>query len=74
MEVLASCNAPGKYVYTAITPKRDHVAIRNEDDLYANIPLGAAKLEGKLAHSGELDVDMSIVGRYASDRASVSAA
>ncbi len=73
MEVLASCNAPGKYVYTGITPKRDHVAIRNEDDLYANIPLGAAKLEGKLAHSGELDVDMSIVGRYASDRASVSA-
>jgi hypothetical protein len=74
MEVLASCNAPGKYVYTGITPKRDHVAIRNEDDLYANIPLGAAKLEGKLAHSGELDVDMSIVGRYASDRASVSPA
>jgi hypothetical protein len=73
MEVLASCNAPGKYAYTAITPKRDHVAIRNEDDLYANIPLGAAKLEGKLERSGELDVDMSIVGRYASDRAVVSA-
>lgn len=73
MEVLASCSAPGKYVYTGITPKHDHVAIRNEDDLYANIPLGAARLEGKLAHSGELDVDMSIVGRYASDRASVSA-
>jgi len=73
MEVLASCNAPGKYAYTAITPKRDHVAIRNEDDLYANIPLGAAKLEGKLERAGELDVDMSIVGRYASDRAVVSA-
>jgi hypothetical protein len=73
MEVLASCNAPGKYAYTAITPKRDHVAIRNEDDLYANIPLGAAKLEGKLERAGELDVDMSIVGRYASDRAVVRA-
>jgi hypothetical protein len=73
MEVLASCNAPGKYAYTAITPKRDHVAIRNEDDLYANIPLGAARLEGKLERAGELDVDMSIVGRYASDRAVVSA-
>jgi hypothetical protein len=73
MEVLASCNAPGKYAYTAITPKHDHVAIHNEDDLYANIPLGAAKLEGKLASAGELDVDMSIVGRYASDRAVVTA-
>ena len=69
MEVLASCNAPGKYGYTAITPKHDHVAIRNADDLYANIPLGAARLEGKLERAGELDVDMSIVGRYASDRA-----
>ena len=73
MEVLASCNAPGKYAYTAITPKRDHVAIRNEDDLYANIPLGAARLEGKLERAGELDVDMSIVGRYASDRVVIRA-
>ncbi len=73
MEVLASCNAPGKYAYTGITPKHDHVAIRNEDDLYANIPLGAAKLEGKLARSGELDVDMAMVGRYASDRGTVRA-
>ncbi|HEX8791907.1 MAG TPA: hypothetical protein VF765_13225 [Polyangiaceae bacterium] len=71
MEVLASCNAPGKYGYTAITPKHDHVAIKNEDDLYAAIPLGAARLEGKLESSGELDVDMAIVGRYASDRAVV---
>jgi hypothetical protein len=73
MEVLASCNAPGKYGYTAITPKHDHVAIKNEDDLYANIPLGAARLEGKLESAGELDVDMAIVGRFASDRAVVRA-
>jgi hypothetical protein len=73
MEVLASCNAPGKYAYTAITPKHDHVAIKNEDDLYANIPLGAAKLEGKLQTAGELDVDMSLVGRYASDQTVVRA-
>ena len=73
MEVLASCNAPGKYGYTAITPKHDHVAIKNEDDLYAAIPLGAAHLEGKLESAGELDVDMAIVGRFASDRAVVRA-
>jgi hypothetical protein len=73
MEVLASCSAPGKYGYTAITPKHDHVAIKNQDDLYAAIPLGAAHLEGKLESAGELDVDMAIVGRYASDRAVVRA-
>jgi hypothetical protein len=68
MEVLASCNAPGKYGYTAITAKRDHVVIKSADDLYANIPLGAAALEGKLETSGELDVAMAIVGRYSTDK------
>lgn len=68
MEVLASCNAPGKYGYTAITAKRDRVVIKSADDLYANIPLGAAALEGKLETSGELDVAMAIVGRYATDK------
>ena len=68
MEVLASCSAPGKYGYTAITAKRDRVVIKSADDLYANIPLGAAALEGKLETSGELDVAMAIVGRYATDK------
>ena len=40
------------------------MVIKDEDDLYANLPLGAAKLEGKLLRSGELTVDMDLVGRY----------
>lgn len=66
IEVLPECVAPPKYAYayTSTTTKHDTVHIRNEDDLYSNLPLGAAKLEGALKRAGELRVEMTIVGRY----------
>jgi hypothetical protein len=70
MEVLHRCKLPGKYGYTAITPKHDAVTIKDSDELYANMPVGAAKLEGTLEKSGQLQVSMTIVGRYEADRAS----
>lgn len=68
IEVLARCRVPGKYAWTSITRKEDRVSMRDADELYANVPLGAASLEGKLARSGELQVKMTIVGRWAADR------
>lgn len=70
MEVLHRCKLPGKYGYTGITPKHDAVTIKDSDELYANMPVGAAKLEGTLAKSGQLQVSMTIVGRYEADRTS----
>jgi hypothetical protein len=70
MEVLHRCRLPGKYGYTAITPKHDSVTIKDADDLYANMPVGAAKLEGKLEKTGQLNVSMTIVGRYEADQTS----
>jgi hypothetical protein len=67
MEVLYRCKLPGKYAYTAITPKHDTVTIHDTDELYASMPVGAAKLEGALAQSGQLNVSMTIVGRYDAD-------
>ncbi len=66
IEVLPECAAPARfaYVYTPTTTKRDTVHIRNDDDLYTNLPLGAARLEGTLERAGELRVEMTIVGRY----------
>src|SRR5258708_54656 len=49
MEVLRQCTAPGAYAYAPTTRQRDKIAIRDADELYANLPLGAAALEGKLA-------------------------
>lgn len=64
MRVLGHCRAPGKYAFTPTTRKRDVVSIRDADELYANIPTGAARLEAKLQSSGELNVTMTVVGRY----------
>ena len=57
-------SAVGPYAYWPITRKQSHVAIKDADDLYASMPVGAVKLEGKLKSAGELDVAMTIVGRY----------
>lgn len=68
MELLGHCRAPGAYAYTAVTPKQDTLSIRTVDELYAQIPVGAAKLEGKLASAGELNVAMTMVGRLDASR------
>jgi hypothetical protein len=68
MQIVPACRVPGSYAYSALSRKRDRVLMKDADDLYANIPVGAAKLEGKLAKLGELSVNMTIVGRYNADR------
>lgn len=74
MSVLGHCKAPGAYTFSPTTRKRDVVTIKDADELYANIPTGAAKLEGKLATYGQLNVSMTIVGRYESSKPFVSSA
>jgi hypothetical protein len=71
MEVLSACTVKGSYGYTPLTRKRDHVTVHDADELYAKIPLGAASLEGTLHRAGQLDVSMTIVGRYEADRAAL---
>ncbi|MBW2459943.1 MAG: hypothetical protein JRI68_35975 [Deltaproteobacteria bacterium] len=69
MEVLSHCRASGEYRYIAATRQDDVLRIRNEDELYASIPVYAASFEGALSTSGQLTVSMSMVGRFLSDRA-----
>ncbi|MGH7295921.1 MAG: tetratricopeptide repeat protein [Polyangiaceae bacterium] len=38
--------------------------MKDVSDLYANIPVHAFAFEGKLAQSGELNVNMTVVGRF----------
>ncbi len=64
LRVLRGCVAPGTYGYQGITRKKDRVLIRNSDELYAQMPLSAVKLEATLAQVGEMQVDMSIVGAF----------
>ncbi|EYF04128.1 hypothetical protein [Chondromyces apiculatus] len=67
MEVVTTCKVPAEYAYTGITPKNDLVVIHNSDELYANIPVYAARFEGTLQKAGSLDVAMTIIGRYESN-------
>ncbi len=71
MRVLPHCRAPGAYAFTPTTRKYDVIAMTDADELYANVPVGAAKLEGKLAQAGQLNVSMTIVGRYDASKAFV---
>jgi hypothetical protein len=68
MQLLDRCTTPVKYGYAPITRKKDRVTMRDADDLYANVPVGAARLEAKLERSGQLDVDMTLVGRWEAER------
>jgi hypothetical protein len=68
MEMLTNCSVEGTYHYLQVTPKQETVTITNADELYAKIPIGAVKLEGKLERDGELNVDMVLVGRHEADR------
>lgn len=64
MEILTSCTVVDlEYEYLGLTPRTESVRIRDFDELYANLPIGAAKLEAKLEKSGQLNVDMVIAGR-----------
>src|SRR5512136_494974 len=56
MEVLRGCKVDGTYRYSAATRQDDRVHIRDEDGLYANIPVYAAKFEAALKTAGELTV------------------
>lgn len=62
IEVMRQCEVRGGYSYMGLTRKNDRVKIRNADELYAQLPLGAARLEAKLARKGELDVEIALVG------------
>ena len=58
------CHGAAKYQYVPLTRKQNRLVIRNDDELYANLPVGAVSLEGKLKTAGQLNVEMTLVGRY----------
>ncbi len=69
MEIVERCatSTGGGYRYVPFTIKEDRLTIRDKGDLWANLPLGAARLEGKLQSRGALDLDMTMVGKFEAD-------
>jgi hypothetical protein len=63
MRLLPNCRAMGKYTWRRTTISSDSVEIRDADELYAKLPLGAATLEGELQRSGRLAVQTTVAGQ-----------
>ncbi len=73
MSVLDRCSVAAKYTYQGATRNQDKVEMKDEDSLYAHLPVGAGGLEATLQRTGRLTVDMNLVGRFEAEKASVRA-
>jgi hypothetical protein len=63
MRIIDACKPQGTYVWSRTTLSTDATTIRNEDDLYAKLPLGATSLSGELKASGSLEVRTTVAGQ-----------
>lgn len=63
MRILPDCRLPGTYAWRRTTTTTDLVEIKDADELYAKLPLGAAALEGELERSGRIAVQTTVAGQ-----------
>ena len=63
LRMLPRCRVRGDYVWRRTTTATDVIEIRNADELYAKMPLGAVSLEGELSRSGRLAVQTTAAGQ-----------
>jgi hypothetical protein len=64
MRPLTACTLRGSYRWQRTTLASEGLEIRNQDELFAKLPLGALALEGELARSGRLGVRTMVSGQY----------
>jgi len=64
MQVLDQCSVAGAYSFEKTSLSTDGFTVRDEDELYAKLPLGAASLEGELKAAGSLSLSYTVVGQY----------
>lgn len=64
LRVLPQCRVRGSYRWRRTTISTDTLEIRDADDLFAKLPIGAVSLEGELARSGRLAVRTTISGQH----------
>lgn len=65
LRLLSRCSVKGAgYSYSPVTRRVNKLTIKDEDDLFMKMPYGAVALESKLRSAGQLNVQMTTVGRY----------
>jgi len=63
MRIVPECRVGGGYQWLRTTVATDVIEIRNEDELYAKLPIGAVSLEGELRSSGRLAMQTTVTGQ-----------
>ncbi|MEZ4441893.1 MAG: hypothetical protein R3B72_22525 [Polyangiaceae bacterium] len=63
MRLLPECHPGGRYEFKRTTLAEDTIEIRNSDELWAKVPLGAASLEAELEARGRLAIHTTVVGQ-----------
>lgn len=64
LELLSNCLATGRYKYTPYSAN-EHKVAHNANELFAQLPIGAASLTGKVKGDKGLRTDYMLVGQYA---------
>jgi len=72
MRPLPACTLRGSYRWQRTTLASEGLEIRNEDELFAKLPLGALALESELARAGRLNVRTMVSGQYTLEGSTVS--
>jgi hypothetical protein len=67
MRVLTQCRLGGAYGWQRTTPASEVLEIKNEDELWAKLPLGAVSLEAELSRKGNLTVKTMVSGHLRLD-------
>ena len=63
LRMLPRCRVRGDYAWRRTTTSTDVIEIRNADELFAKMPLGAVSLEGSWQRSGRLAVQTTASGQ-----------
>jgi len=67
LEVLKGCSikgaTPDPYTFVGVSIKEDQVQIETLDQLKANLPASAVKLEGELTSGASIDIGLLMIGR-----------
>lgn len=67
LEVLPRCEVAGKYKFEPVTPNRDTIEIKDDNDLFSKLPVGSKTLAGELASGRMLKLDYVLVGQQIVD-------
>lgn len=63
LDVLPRCEAPGSYSYESVTPSRDTLEIKDDNDLFSKLPISSQSLRAELASGKMLNLDYVLVGQ-----------